>query len=96
MINEYLEQSVLAFNTYDAAAAVQKILLEQGYCVMMSREEDLWILNWVWTETPADRNDVIFINRGKYECEWWAFLKNHPEIKWEYDEDDERMERKDS
>lgn len=88
MIDEYLEQSGLAFDTYDAAATVQKILLEQGYCVMMSREENLWILNWVWTETPADRNDVIFINRGKYECEWWAFTKNHPEIEWKDDEDD--------
>lgn len=87
MIDEYLEQSGLAFDTYDVAATVQKILLEQGYCVMMSREEDLWILNWVWTETPADRNDVIFINRGKYECEWWAFMKNHPEIEWKDDED---------
>ena len=89
MINEYLEQSGLAFDNYKAAATVQKILLEQGYCVMMSREENLWILNWVWTETPADRNDTIFINRGRYECEWWAFTKNHPEIEWKDDEDDE-------
>ena len=88
MIDEYLEHSVLAFNTYDAAATVQKILLEQGYCVMMSREEDLWILNWVWTETPADRNGVIFINRSDYEYDWWSFIKNHPEIKWGEDNED--------
>ena len=87
MIENYLEQDALAFHSYENAIVVQKALIEEGFCVMMSREENLWMLNWVWTETPADRNGVIFINRGDYECDWWNFIKSHPEIKWK--EDDE-------
>ena len=82
-LEKYLEQDALASESYEDAAAVQKVLLENGYCVMMSREEHLWLLNWVWTEHFADRNDVIFINRGQYEYEWDAFEERHPEIKWE-------------
>lgn len=82
-LEKYLEQDALAFESYEDAAAVQKILLENGYCVMMSREEHLWLLNWVWTERFADRNDVIFISRAQYEYEWDAFEERHPEIKWE-------------
>ena len=82
-LEKYLEQEALSFESYEDAAAVQKILLENGYCVMMSREEHLWLLNWVWTEQFANRNDVVFINRAQYEYEWDAFEKRHPEIKWD-------------
>lgn len=83
LLEKFLEQEALAFHSFEEAAAIQKILLENGYCVMMSREEHLWLLNWVWTEQFADRNGVIFINRAQYECEWDAFEKRHPGIKWE-------------
>jgi len=89
MIKKYLEQDALAFHDYESAATVQKILLEQGLCVMMSREENLWMLNWVWTEIPSDRNGVIFINRAGYECDWWNFLKNNPDVVIEENEDAE-------
>lgn len=79
LLEKYLEQEALTFHSFEEAAAVQKILLENGYCVMMSREEQLWLLNWVWTERFADRNDVIFINRAQYECDEWEWLQQHPE-----------------
>lgn len=79
LIENFLEQDALTFSTFEEAAAVQKILLENGYCVMMSREEHLWLLNWVRTEQFADRNDVIFINRAQYECDEWKWLQQHPE-----------------
>lgn len=78
IIENFLEQDCLVFDNYDDAITVQKILLEQGYCVMMGREEQLWTLNWVWTEI-ADRNGVIFINRAEYECKEWEWMKKHPE-----------------
>lgn len=83
LIKEYLEQEALTFENYEDAATVQKILIENGYCVMMSREEHLWLLNWVWTENFANRNDVIFINRAQYECDEWKWLENHPEYREE-------------
>ena len=79
LLEKFLEQEALAFHSFEEAAVVQKILLENGYCVMMSREEHLWLLNWVWTERFADRNDVIFINRAQYECDEWEWLQQHPE-----------------
>ena len=79
LIKEYLDSESLVFSTFEEAASVQKILIENGYCVLMSREEHLWVLNWVWTSTPADRNGVIFISREVYEQEEWEWIKQHPE-----------------
>lgn len=86
-LDKYLEQDALTFNSYREAAAVQKILLNNGYCTMMSREEDLWLLNWVWTPQLADRNGVIFIDRATYECNEYEWFKKHPE--YEREDDDE-------
>lgn len=78
-LDKYLEQDSLTFESYEDAAAVQKILVENGYCTMMSREEHLWLLNWVWTESFADRNGVIFVDRTMYEYNEYEWLKKHPE-----------------
>ena len=78
-LDKYLEQDSLTFESYEDAAAVQKILIENGYCTMMSREEHLWLLNWVWTEKFADRNGVIFVDRAMYEYNEDKWLKKHPE-----------------
>ena len=88
MIKKYLDSDSLVFESYDAASKVQEILIKEGYCVMLSKEEEFWVLNWVWTERPADRNCVIFINRGDYESDWWNFVDNHPEIKWSDEDED--------
>ena len=79
LLEKFLEQEALTFQSFEDAAAVQKILLESGYCVMMSREEHLWVINWIWTETPADRNEVIFLNRANYECDLWEWQKENLE-----------------
>lgn len=69
VIEDYLPQQGVGIKNYEDAAAIQKILIDNDYCVMMSREEDLWVLNWVWSENRANRNDVIFISRADYEFE---------------------------
>lgn len=78
-LDKYLEQDSLTFESYEDAATVQKVLIENGYCTMMSREEHLWLLNWVWTEKFADRNGVIFVDRAMYEYNEDKWLKKHPE-----------------
>lgn len=82
MLTHYLEQSSIVCHSYEAAANLQKILLDEGYAVMITTEEQFWCVNWVWTERFSDRNEVIFINRSEYECDWDAFVKCHPEIDW--------------
>lgn len=82
-LDKYLEQDSLTFESYEDAAAVQKILVKNGYCTMMSREEHLWLLNWVWTEKFADRNGVIFVDRAMYEYNEDKWFKKHPEYREE-------------
>lgn len=56
----------LTFHRYGDAVTVAKILMENGNVVMLSMEEDLWVLNWVWTAENADRNDVVFMSRADW------------------------------
>lgn len=75
MLDKILEQEAISVDTYEAAAQLQKILVENGYCVMLSREESLWMINWVWSPNFADRNDVVFLGRELYECSLEEFEK---------------------
>ena len=56
----------LAFYNYCSAETVMKELIENGYVCMMSREEELWILNYEYGEfyddgkMHSDRNAVVF------------------------------------
>lgn len=80
-ITDYLPQDCLTFDNYDDAVTVQKILLRNGYCTMMGQEEQLITLNWIWTDR-ADRNGVIFIDRGLYDSQEDEWIKHHPEVNW--------------
>ncbi len=57
----------LTFKNHDNGFKIVKMLLDEGYVVMLSYEEDLLILNWEWSERGADRNDVVFMRRDEYE-----------------------------
>ena len=62
----------LVFDCYEAAIYAAMILLKYGhYVVMLSREEQLWIVNYQYSER-CNRNDVVFMSwedfDGKY-CE---------------------------
>ena len=59
----------LVFFTPEAAFETVKQLLTHGsYVVMISREEDLWIVNYEYSEF-CNRNDVVFMSREQYESE---------------------------
>ena len=79
-LEKYLEGDGIVVHSFEDATTIMKILVDNGNCAMLSREEDLWIVHWVWTSTPADRNEVIFINRANYECDLWEWRKNHPDV----------------
>ena len=76
-LEKYLEDNEITVDAFDDAVTIMKILIENGSCVMLSREEHLWVINWIWTETPADRNEVIFLNRANYECDLWEWQKEN-------------------
>lgn len=70
-----VDNGALLFRTYEAAAEVQKILLENGYCVVFSKEKSLWRLDWAWD----DHSYVVPIDD---DCEWHSFIDYQPEIDW--------------
>lgn len=62
----------IVFETYEAAFATAKAMLEDGhYVVMMSREEDLWVLNYEFSEY-CNRNDIVFMSREEFESDYYS------------------------
>lgn len=57
----------VAVHTCDEAYALAHILIDNDYVVMISREEDLFIVSAIWSERHADRNDVVFMDRCEFE-----------------------------
>lgn len=61
-IMEYITNNEIAVNNLNSALAIQEVLLQNNYVVMLSKEGPLYIINYIWSE-DCDRNDVIFLNR---------------------------------
>ncbi len=57
----------LAFTDYDRGFDVARVLLDEGYIVMLSYEEKFLILTYEFSEHGADRNDVVLMRRDEYE-----------------------------
>ena len=62
-----ISSNELAFSTLGDAVTVAGIILHEGYVVMLSREEDLYILNYEFSYNEADRNDVVFMDREEFD-----------------------------
>lgn len=56
----------LVFNTWSDAIAVAKTLMQNDYVVMLSYEEELTVLDAVWSN-GCDRNDVVFMSRDHFD-----------------------------
>lgn len=56
----------LVFNTWSDAIAVAKTLMQNDYVVMLSYEDELTVLNAVWSN-DCDRNDVVFMSRDHFD-----------------------------
>ncbi len=55
----------LAFHNHENALEVARKLIEENYVVMISREEDLIILNYEWAPY-GNRNYVVFGDADEY------------------------------
>lgn len=60
----------LTFKSFDSATVIADMLMDEGYVILLSREEDLYIVNYIWSERGADRNDVVFMDRCDFEMEF--------------------------
>lgn len=59
-------ENEIAVRNKEAAMKVVSCLVEEEYCIMLSREEDLYIIDFEYSEY-SDRNNVIFMNREDFE-----------------------------
>ena len=57
----------LAFDTPEAAFETVRQMLTKGhYVVTLSREKQLWIVNYEYSDL-CNRNDVVFMSREEFE-----------------------------
>ena len=57
----------LVFETPEAAFETVRQMLTSGrYVVMLSREEQFWIVNYLYSDT-CNRNDAVFMSREDFE-----------------------------
>ena len=59
----------IAIHSKENAIKIAEILLEENYVVMLSMEEDLYIINFEYSQY-SDRNDVVFMDRETFEQEY--------------------------
>lgn len=70
----YVSENEIALNSEKDAFEIAHILLENDYVVMISKEEDLTVINWEYSKW-ANRNDMIFRSREEYEWEEYEETK---------------------
>lgn len=58
----------IACNNFEGAVTIAKILLDNDYVVMLSREEDLIVVNYEWS-LYGDKNGIVFQNADEFEIE---------------------------
>ena len=65
----YVTKNEIAVKNYADALTLAETLLDNGYVVMISREERLYIINYIWSHNynEANRNDVCFQSREAVE-----------------------------
>lgn len=59
----------IAVRNKDTAIELVKLLVDEEYVVMLSREEDLYIVNFEYSQY-SDRNDVVFLNREEFDSQY--------------------------
>lgn len=65
---KYITDNEIALSSYEETMKLVDILMNNGYVCMISREEQLYIVNYIWsTEDYADRNAVCFQSREEVE-----------------------------
>ena len=71
-MKKYITNNEIAIKNEDTAFEMARMLLSEGYCVMLSREEDLYIINYEWSsEGYSDRNSMVFLSREKFEDDFF-------------------------
>ena len=65
----------IAVSNKESALKIVGLLVEEEYCVMLSREENLYVINYEYAQ-DADRNDVIFMSRDEFETKYCEIIED--------------------
>lgn len=70
MLSKYVQEIAIDDMNWEKANALTKILVENGYAVLTTIEEQLIVINYVYAnsypiKTP-DRNNVVFMTTDEY------------------------------
>lgn len=61
---EYIPKTEISIDAYEDAVELARILLKNGYAVLLTSEDDITIINYIWAEgygcNEANRNNVVF------------------------------------
>ena len=63
----------IAVRDKNIALELAKLLVDEEYVVMLSKEECLYIINFEYAEY-SDRNDVVFMNREEFDSQYQMIL----------------------
>lgn len=63
-----MPKNEIAVQSAEDAMKIAEILTNYNndYCVMISREENLWVVSYLWSPY-SDRNNVVFMSREEFE-----------------------------
>lgn len=61
----------LVFTKRENALVAADILMDEGYAILLTREEQFTVLNFKRTFPDSDRNQVVFMLRDQFEEEFF-------------------------
>lgn len=65
----------IAVSNKESALKIVGLLVEEEYCVMLSREENLYVINYEYAPN-ADRNYVTFMPRDEFETKYCEIIED--------------------
>ncbi len=74
----------LTFKSFDSATIIADMLMDEGYVILLSREEDLYVVNYIWSERGADRNDVVFMDRCDFDMDFYEVEDEEEDDDFDY------------
>lgn len=60
----------ISLHDKETALKIANILVDEDYVVMISKEEDLYIVNYLYAQY-SDRNDVVFMTRDEFDTDYY-------------------------
>lgn len=68
----YIPEQQVTCHLQETALKIAALLVDEGYVVMLSREDNLYVINYIWSPN-CSRSDVVFVSREAYEL---AIIEN--------------------